>query len=126
MLHLVIKSEGNYGSFTTQSKQTTTDELHINLRFCSIVRQECSNENFKQIFMTRRMKVYEKPGSYSYTSRNKHIPEMRIGGVWLSKAGFNVNDQIELIVEENQIVIRHSTDETPTMFEEAPGTVIPD
>jgi hypothetical protein len=72
------------------------------------------------------MKVYEKPGSHAYTSRNKHVPEMRIGGVWLEKAGFNVDDQIELIVEENQIVIRHASDETLGMFEEAPGTVIPD
>lgn len=76
--------------------------------------------------MIRRMKVYERPGSYSYTCRNKHIPEMRIGGVWLEKAGFNIDDQIELVVEENQIVIRHAGDETLGMFEEAPGTVIPD
>lgn len=75
--------------------------------------------------MIRRMKVYEKPGGYTYTS-SKHVPEMRIGGVWLSKVGFNVDDQIELIVEENQIVIRHAADDTLGMFEEAPGTVIPD
>jgi hypothetical protein len=75
--------------------------------------------------MIRRMKVYEKPGGHTYTS-SRQVPEMRIGGLWLSKAGFNIDDQIELVVEENQIVIRHAGDETLGMVEEAPGTVIPD
>jgi hypothetical protein len=72
----------------------------------------------------RRLKVYEKPGSYCYTS--KHVPEMRFGGAWMLKAGFHIGDHIDLIVEENQIVIRPAVDEIPNMVEEAPGTVIPD
>lgn len=73
----------------------------------------------------RRLKVYTKPGSYQY--HRMDVPEMRIGGVWLSKIGFNIGDRIDLIVEENQIVIRHAVDdEIPEMLEEAPGTVIPD
>lgn len=52
---------------------------------------------------------------------------MRIGGAWLSKAGFNTGDPIDLIVEDNRLVIRHAVDDDiPEMFEEAPGTVIPD
>ena len=73
----------------------------------------------------RKLKVYPKPGSYLYNRYD--VPEMRFGGVWMLKAGFSIGDHIDLIVEENQIVIRHATgDEIPNMVEEAPGTVIPD
>lgn len=52
------------------------------------------------------------------------IPEMRIGGVWLAKLGFNVGDHVQLDLQRKQIVIR--LEEIPNMVEEAPGTVIPD
>ena len=62
---------------------------------------------------TRRMKVYEKPGSYNYSSGQ--VPEMRIGGMWLSKAGFNIGDHVELAVEEDQITIRRIVAEEPEL-----------
>lgn len=55
---------------------------------------------------TRRMKVYYRPGAFS-------IPQMRFGGAWLSKLGFNIGDHIELTVEEEQITIRRITVEEP-------------
>jgi len=50
------------------------------------------------------MKVYEKAGSYNYS--NGHVPELRIGGAWLARHGFNVGDHIELAVKEEHITIR--------------------
>ena len=70
----------------------------------------------------RTLTIYRKPSCDSNT-----VPEMRIRGVWLTKLGFNVGDRIDLILEENQIIIRPAVDEQiPNMVEEAPGTVIPD
>lgn len=70
---------------------------------------------------SRKLKVYRKPGCLSST-----VPEVRIRGVWLTKIGFNVGDEIELVLRDRQIVIRPAAEEIPGMAEEAPGTVIPD
>lgn len=77
----------------------------------------------KFIFMKskRRYTVCRKPGYLDNTT-----PEMRIAGKWMSSIGFHVGDHVDLILEENQIIIRPAVDEIPNMVEEAPGTVIPD
>lgn len=70
---------------------------------------------------SRRLKVYRKPGCESSA-----VPEMRIRGVWLTRIGFNVGDEIELVLQDRQIVIRPAADGIPDMVEEAPGTEIPE
>src|SRR5690349_3652024 len=51
--------------------------------------------------MTKRnYTVGRKPG---YT--DNITPELRIGGKWLSKAGINVGDHVELSVDNNLIII---------------------
>jgi hypothetical protein len=72
----------------------------------------------------RRYTVGRRPGYYHYDDT---MPQMRISGRWMNKAGFNIGDHVDLIIEENQIIIRPAVDdEIPNMVEEAPGTVIPD
>jgi hypothetical protein len=36
------------------------------------------------------------------------VPEVRLGGKWFAEQGFNVGDFIDLILERNQIIIRHT------------------
>jgi hypothetical protein len=57
---------------------------------------------------SRRLKVYYRPGASS-----SDIPQMRIGGAWLARHGFNVGDHIELAVEEEHITIRRIAVEEP-------------
>ena len=56
----------------------------------------------------RKLKVYYRPGAYTLD-----VPQMRIGGKWLSKLGFNIGDHIELAVEEEHITIRRIVVEEP-------------
>lgn len=57
--------------------------------------------------------------------RNTHyyddrVPEVRLGGKWLAEQGFNVGDYIDLILEGEQIVIRHTAkEEVANLVEEA-------
>lgn len=46
------------------------------------------------------------------SSRNglKEVPWLTVSGVWLSEAGFNVGDQVEIIVSENQLIINQVSD----------------
>lgn len=41
-------------------------------------------------------------------SHGDNVPEVRFGGKWFAEQGFNVGDFIDLILEGNQIVIRHT------------------
>jgi antitoxin component of MazEF toxin-antitoxin module len=70
----------------------------------------------------RRYTVGRRPGYLDDT-----MPEMRISGKWLNKIGFDIGDQVELVLEERQIVIRPAVEEQiPNMVEEAPDTEIPE
>jgi len=40
--------------------------------------------------------------------RGSNAPEARFGGQWFANQGFNVGDFIDLILDGNQIVIRHT------------------
>jgi bifunctional DNA-binding transcriptional regulator/antitoxin component of YhaV-PrlF toxin-antitoxin module len=50
--------------------------------------------------MKRKYTVGRKPGYIDNIT-----PEIRIGGKWLSKAGINVGDRVELSVDPNLIII---------------------
>lgn len=56
--------------------------------------------------MKRKYTVGVKPG---YTDNN--TPEIRIGGKWLSKAGINVGDHVELSVDKKLIIICPAADD---------------
>jgi len=40
--------------------------------------------------------------------RGSNAPEVRFGGQWFANQGFNVGDFIDLILEKEQIIIRHT------------------
>lgn len=68
----------------------------------------------------RRLKVYRRPG----LAGNNTVPEMRIGGAWLTRLGFKVGDHVRLAVENGRIVI--GLEEIPDMAEEAPEGKMPE
>jgi hypothetical protein len=68
---------------------------------------------------SKRLTVSRVPRRASRT-----IPEIRFGGMWLSKLGFKVGDHVKLALENGRIVIR--LEEISNMVEEAPGSELPE
>lgn len=54
----------------------------------------------------RKLKVYPKyrPLSSSYSYRV--VPELRLCGVWLERSGFNVGDDVQITVKDQEIIIK--------------------
>lgn len=49
----------------------------------------------------RRLKVYGQSNGYNY----QDVPTIVLKGKWLEAAGFDIDDQIEVSVEQNKILI---------------------
>lgn len=54
--------------------------------------------------------------------QSRTIPEIRFGGMWLSKLGFSIGDHVELALEDGRIVIR--LEQMPNIVEEAPDEML--
>jgi len=63
----------------------------------------------------RRLRICRNTHYYDHT-----VPEVRLGGKWLSEQGFNVGDYIDLILEGEQIIIRHTAKEEIANLVEEP------
>lgn len=53
----------------------------------------------------RKLKVYEKYRSLVRSYRV--VPEMRLCGLWLDRSGFKIGDEVELMIRDQEILIRH-------------------
>lgn len=55
---------------------------------------------------SRKLKVYPKyrPLASSYSGRI--VPELRLCGVWLEQSGFKIGEQVEIIIRNQEIVIK--------------------
>ena len=51
---------------------------------------------------TRRLKVYGQSNGYSY----QDVPTIVLKGKWLEAAGFNIKDQLQVIVEKDKILVQ--------------------
>lgn len=50
----------------------------------------------------RKLKVY-----HSFRSRDKKaVPEVRLIGQWLEQSGFKIGDQIQVIIKDQEIIIK--------------------
>ena len=61
----------------------------------------------------RKVKLHSKyrPLASNEWPYYKQIPWLNVSGVWLERAGFRAGNQVEIIVTENQLVIKNcSTD----------------
>ena len=58
----------------------------------------------------RKVKLHSqsRPSQKSSTGL-KQVPWLNISGVWLAQAGFNVGDQIEITVSQNELIIKPLT-----------------
>ena len=44
---------------------------------------------------------------YNDSLLGKFVPYIKLGGRWLQKLGFNINDKVEVLINnENEIIIR--------------------
>ena len=50
----------------------------------------------------RRLKVYGQSNGYNY----QDVPTIVLKGKWLEKAGFSIEDQIQVIVEYGKILVQ--------------------
>ena len=50
----------------------------------------------------RRLKVYGQSNGYNYQS----VPTIVLKGKWLEAAGFNIKDQLQVIVEKDKILVQ--------------------
>lgn len=59
---------------------------------------------------SRKVKLHSqsRPSQKSSTGL-KQVPWLNISGVWLAQAGFNVGDQIEITVSQNELIIKPLT-----------------
>jgi hypothetical protein len=51
---------------------------------------------------------------------SERVPEARFGGKWFANQGFHVGDYIDLILERDQIIIRHTPAEEVAHLVEEP------
>lgn len=58
-------------------------------------------ENIRKAIIHARFRIRESGGFYA--------PWLNLNGIWLSDAGFNVGDTIEIIVKEKVLIIRNIT-----------------
>nr|DAW01723.1 MAG TPA: Toxin SymE, type I toxin-antitoxin system [Caudoviricetes sp.] len=50
----------------------------------------------------RRLKVYGQSNGYNY----QDVPTIVLKGKWLEAAGFDIEDQLQVIVEQGEILIK--------------------
>ena len=54
----------------------------------------------------RKLKIY-----HSFRSGDKHaVPEVRLIGQWLERSGFKIGEEIQVIVKDQEILIRPLTE----------------
>ena len=54
---------------------------------------------------SRKLKVYPKYRPLSgYTDR--FVPELRLSGIWLERSGFRIGEQVEIIIRNQELVIK--------------------
>lgn len=56
---------------------------------------------------TRRAKLHSKYRALESNWQGKHVPWLNVSGVWLEQAGFNIGDQVEIIIENNLLTIKN-------------------
>jgi len=55
-------------------------------------------------------KVKLQPKHRALVYGQKVVPWLSVSGIWLAQAGFNIGDQVEIIVSENQLIINPTSD----------------
>ncbi|MDP4131037.1 MAG: SymE family type I addiction module toxin [Bacteroidota bacterium] len=60
---------------------------------------------------SRQVKLYGKrreTGRHWPGGGSKEVPWLNLSGVWLERAGFKIGDQVEILIEENQLIIKNA------------------
>lgn len=57
--------------------------------------------NKKEVLKERKLKVYQQSRGNNY-----NVPTIILKGVWLKEFGFNINNDVIVICNQNQIIIK--------------------
>jgi toxic protein SymE len=57
----------------------------------------------------RKLKVYPKYRPLVSSYRGRLVPELRLCGVWLERSGFKIGEQVEIIIRDQEIIIKPIT-----------------
>lgn len=64
----------------------------------------------KTFFMTnqnRKVKLHSQSRRSQQSNTGiKHVPWLNVSGVWLEQAGFNIGLQVEIIVRDQELIIK--------------------
>jgi hypothetical protein len=55
-----------------------------------------------------KLKVYPKYRPLSLSMMGHFVPELRLCGQWLHRSGFKIGDRVQVIVNDQEIIIKHS------------------
>jgi len=56
---------------------------------------------------TRRVKLHRKYRALESDWRGRQVPWLNVSGLWLEQAGFNIGDEVEIIIENNLLTIKN-------------------
>jgi len=54
----------------------------------------------------RKLKVYPKYRPLASSYHGRIVPELRLCGVWLERSGFKIGEQVQIIIKEQEIIIK--------------------
>ena len=61
----------------------------------------------------RKLKVYSKHRQLASSSYGQDVPELRLCGLWLVQSGFKIGEQVQVIIKDQEIIIRAACAEVP-------------
>ena len=54
----------------------------------------------------RKLKIYPKYRSLTSSYSMRVVPELRLCGVWLERSGFKIGEQVQVIIKDQEIIIK--------------------
>jgi hypothetical protein len=83
---------------------------NISAHICYFAHRFELNAKYFSMSAPKPKKVKLQPKHRVLVYGQKVVPWLSVSGVWLAQAGFNVGDQVEITVSENQLVINTLSD----------------
>lgn len=57
----------------------------------------------------RKLKIQPKYRSLATSYHDRIVPELRLCGVWLEQSGFRVGEHVQVIIKDQEIIIKPLT-----------------
>lgn len=56
----------------------------------------------QQTIRKRKLQAEQQPRAYQY----KIVPSLHLSGIWLEENGFKIGEQVEILVRQNELIIK--------------------